>query len=115
MRKTFLMAVLLSSGASAQSAGFDPREVFAPFTPSNAVNEYRSADGAPGPAYWQNRANYAIEARLDVANKTLSATETVTYINNSPDTLTSLWLQLDQNVYRQDSRGNIAGDRAAPA
>ena len=111
MRKTLLMAMLLSTASRAQTPGFNPNETFAPFTPSDAVNEYRSANGAPGPAYWQNRANYTIDARLDVAAKTLSATETITYINNSPDTLDSLWLQLDQNVYRRDSRGNIAGDR----
>lgn len=112
MRKLLLLTTLLTTAAQAQTApGFNPYETFAPFTPSNAVNEYRSANGAPGPAYWQNRANYEIHARLDVAAKVLSATETITYINNSPDPLHVLWVQLDQNVYRQDSRGNITGDR----
>ena len=111
MRVVLLLATLLTTAAQAQSAGYNPRETFAPFVPPNAVNEYRSANGAPGPAYWQNRANYNIQARLDVAAKTLTATETITYINNSPDTLTSLWLHLEQNLYRQNSRGNIEGDR----
>jgi hypothetical protein len=112
MRKLLCLTTLLATAAQAQTPpGFNPYETFAPFTPPNAVNEYRSANGAPGPAYWQNRANYDIHARLDVAAKVLSATETITYINNSPDTLNVLWVQLDQNVYRQDSRGNIEGDR----
>jgi hypothetical protein len=106
------LAMLAATAAQAQGApGFDPRESFARFHLDDAVNAYRSADGAPGPAYWQNRVNYDIHARLDVVAKTLTATETIQYINNSPDTLDSVWLQLDQNVYRADSRGNVAGDR----
>jgi len=66
-------------------------------------NTIRAASGAPGHAYWQQRADYVIRARLDEARRAISATETITYHNNSPDTLTYLWLQLDQNVYRADS------------
>ena len=72
------------------------------------VNRFRSADGSPGPDYWQNRADYDIAARLDPASKTLTATETITYTNNSPSALTSLWVQLDQNVYRPDARSVTA-------
>jgi hypothetical protein len=112
MRNYLLLASFLATTAQAQTTpGFDPHETFAPFYPPNAVNDYRSANGAPGPAYWQNRANYDIHARIDVSAKTLTATETITYINSSPDTLTSLWLQLDQNIYRPDSRGNVVSDR----
>jgi hypothetical protein len=68
------------------------------------VNAYRSAGGAPGPQYWQNRADYELHASIDTQTKTLTCTETITYTNNSPDTLTSLWLQLEQNIYRKDSR-----------
>jgi hypothetical protein len=109
MQKQLLLALLLTTTARAQ--GFDPHVVFAPYTPPDAVNTYRSANGAPGPAYWQNRVNYDIHARIDVATKVLTATETITYTNNSPDTLPSLWVQLDQNIYRQDSRANVVGDR----
>nr|HPH38393.1 M1 family peptidase [Sediminibacterium sp.] len=51
-------------------------------------NEYRTASGAPGPKYWQQRADYVIKAELDEANLKLKGTETVTYFNNSPDVLT---------------------------
>ena len=60
-------------------------------------NEYRSGSGAPGPKYWQQRADYLITAELDDSNQTISGSETITYFNNSPDVLKYLWLQLDQN------------------
>jgi hypothetical protein len=118
MRTTLLLTALLTTAAQAQSqtpAGstYNPYETFAPFGFADPVNIYRSSDGAPGPGYWQNRADYDIHAKLDPAAKTLSATETITYVNNSPDKLASLWLQLDQNVYRQDSRASVASDRRA--
>jgi hypothetical protein len=62
-------------------------------------NEYRSASGAPGPKYWQQKADYEIDARLDEKNLTVIGTETVTYHNNSPDQLTYLWMQLDENQH----------------
>src|SRR3989337_1867363 len=58
-------------------------------------NEYRTASGAPGPKYWQQRCDYNIKAELDEKNLRLTGSETVTYFNNSPDVLTYLWLQLD--------------------
>ena len=88
--------------------------MFAPFQPPQAVNRYRSANGAPGPDYWQNRADYRIDARLDPVARVITATEVVTYANNSPDRLTSLWLQLDQNTYRRDARAAVASDRRKP-
>jgi len=63
----------------------------------------RTASGAPGHAYWQQRADYSIRAKLDEANRSLSGSGTITYYNNSPDTLKYLWLQLDQNIYKKDS------------
>ncbi len=60
-------------------------------------NVYRTASGAPGHAYWQNRADYQIDAYLDEDNRILRGSETVTYYNNSPDDLDYLWLQLDEN------------------
>jgi len=62
-------------------------------------NEYRTASGAPGPKYWQQRADYDIKCSLDEPNSKLSGTETITYYNNSPDPLTYLWLQLDENEH----------------
>jgi len=63
------------------------------------ANEYRTASGAPGPKYWQQRADYDIKATLDEKKLLLSGAETVTYFNNSPDILTYLWLQLDENEH----------------
>lgn len=93
-----------SSGAA---PAYDPRLTFAPLTLPDPVNAYRSRNGAPGPDYWQNEADYELHATLDAAKKTLTATETIAYTNNSPDALPSLWIQLDQNIYREDSRGHI--------
>jgi hypothetical protein len=63
----------------------------------------RTASGAPGHEYWQQRADYRIRATLDEARRAVSGSETVTYHNNSPDTLSYLWVQLDQNMFRADS------------
>lgn len=105
-----LIPALFFSVALAQgsSSTYDPRLSFAPLTLTNPINAYRSANGAPGPAYWQNRADYAMHATLDTKAKTLTSDETITYTNNSPDLLPSLWLQMDQNIYRKDSRAHVA-------
>ena len=62
-------------------------------------NEYRTASGAPGTKYWQMRADYDIKCELDEANNKLIGSETITYFNNSPDVLSYLWLQLDENQH----------------
>jgi hypothetical protein len=90
-------------------AGFDPRETFAPLTLPEGVNSYRSSNGSPGPLYWQNEADYELHTALDTTAKTLSTTETITYTNNSPDVLPSLWVQMEQNIYRKDSRSRNMG------
>jgi len=66
-------------------------------------NVFRNAAGAPGPAYWQQQADYVIDVALDEDAKTLSASETITYTNNSPDTLKYLWVSLDQNRFKDGS------------
>ncbi len=66
-------------------------------------NIYRAATGEPGPAYWQQQADYKIEVALDEATKTVTASSDITYTNNSPHTLRYLWVQLDQNRFRSDS------------
>ena len=96
------------TGPAAGNSAYDPLKTFAPLSLPDPVNRYRSSDGAPGPDYWQNSADYEIHASLDPEKKELTATEVITYTNNSPDALTSLWLQLDQNTYRRDSRGAAA-------
>lgn len=66
-------------------------------------NEYRSASGAPGPKYWQQKADYEISATLNDDKQRLDGNETITYTNNSPDPLTYLWLQLDENEHKKDA------------
>ena len=86
---------------------FDSHTLFAQDYFTKNGNEFRSANGAPGPKYWQNKADYVINARLDTNANVLSATAAITYTNNSPDSLSSLWLQIDQNTYRKDARSNF--------
>lgn len=69
-------------------------------------NEYRTASGAPGPKYWQQRCDYNIKAELDEKNLKLTGSETVTYYNNSPDVLTYIWLQLDENEHSTVNNAN---------
>lgn len=72
----------------------------------SSPNEYRTASGAPGPKYWQQKCDYDIVAELDESNRRLNGKETITYSNNSPDPLSYLWLQLDEN---QHSSKNNSG------
>jgi Peptidase family M1 domain len=88
---------------------YDPRLTFAPLTLPDPVNAYRSGNGSPGPSYWQNEANYDLHAELDTTAKQLKATEVISYTNNSPDLLPSLWVQLEQDIYREDSRARRMG------
>jgi len=70
-------------------------------------NGYRNASGAPGPQYYQQQANYVIQVTLDDDKQQIWGQETVTYINNSPDPLSYLWVQLDQNIQKPDSDNNL--------
>ncbi|MBV8251496.1 MAG: M1 family peptidase [Chitinophaga sp.] len=99
----------------AQNSRYDQHEAFAPIFYTSNGNEYRSADGSPGPKYWQNQADYNIKATLDTVSHQITGVVTISYKNNSPQALSFLWLQLDQNRFRKDSRGNatIQGDRFA--
>src|SRR5882762_9524098 len=69
-------------------------------------NEYRSASGAPGPKYWQQRCDYDIKCELDEKNLKLNESETITYFNNSPNELVYLWMQLDENVQSSVNNAN---------
>jgi hypothetical protein len=108
-----LLFVVLSSftiSSRAQQAPavskYDPHTAFSPLFYTQNGNEYRSASGYPGPKYWQNRADYTISANLDDQNNKITGSVTITYKNNSPDKLPYLWLQLDQNLFEENSRGN---------
>jgi hypothetical protein len=72
-------------------------------------NEYRSGSGAPGPKYWQQKADYVIQVELNDDNQSITGTETITYWNNSPDVLKYLWLQLDQNILAEENSLNKTG------
>ena len=98
------------------SATYDPLKTFAPYTMPLPPSGYRGGDGAPTPSYWQNSADYEMHVSLDPATKVLSNTETITYTNNSPQPLNSLWLQVEQNTYRSDarSRSYSGGARRLP-
>ncbi len=79
--------------------------IFSPL-PLPEPNDLRRANGSPGRAYWQQRADYVIKATLDTAARRLSGKVTIRYSNNSPDTLARIWLQLDQNLFRKGSVGS---------
>jgi hypothetical protein len=68
-------------------------------------DSYRAADGKPGDRYWQNGANYRIDVVLDTAANRLTGEQTITYTNNSPESMERLWVQLEQNYFKPDSRG----------
>ena len=110
---TLLCVLALATGfatqAHAQQAAspFDPQALFAPLQLPNPANAIRDGAGRPGSAFWQNRADYSISARIDPATRSLHGEETITYTNHSPDALDVLWLQLDQNAYKPDSRGAL--------
>jgi len=73
-------------------------------------NERRTASGAPGPAYWQQRADYVIDVEIDEKKHRVSGSETITYTNNSPHELTYLWLQLDPNLFSKHSYTPLADE-----
>ncbi|MCL6523517.1 MAG: M1 family metallopeptidase [Thermoflavifilum sp.] len=81
---------------------FDVYKAFAPGFYQHSPNEYRSADGSPGPRYWQNRVDYVVHAYFDTSTLRLSGRVEIHYVNNSPDTLHFLWLELDQNADRDN-------------
>ena len=111
-----LLCTLCFSSMAQQSGSlsgkYDAHAAFNPLFYTQNGNEYRSANGYPGPKYWQNKVDYVIAANLDETANKVTGTVTITYKNNSPDRLPFLWLQLDQNLFTSDSRGNalIASD-----
>src|SRR3954466_9889416 len=77
-------------------------------------NEYRTASGAPGPKYWQQKCDYDIKCELDETNLKLTGSEALTYFNNSPNTLTYLWLQLDENQVSSTKNANYQTGNTMP-
>jgi hypothetical protein len=127
LKFNFLSAALLllsvssfaQAPASAQpdSIQYNHLDVFGPIVWPTTTGDTRSASGQPGQHYWQNRADYNIRATLNEGDQdtTITGDVSITYTNNSPDNLDYLWLQLDQNLFKPDSRGAattpIGGDR----
>jgi hypothetical protein len=117
-KSTLFSLLLVAIGGSvfsqnaAPASNYDPHEAFNPLFYTQNGNEFRSASGYPGPKYWQNKADYNIVANLNDVTNTVSGSVTITYKNNSSDKLPFLWLQLDQNLFAEGSRGNalIAGN-----
>lgn len=109
------LSVLASLYATAQDKPATPREPghgdnnkFSQMYDLLATpNMFRTASGAPGPAYYQQQADYKIDVELDDKNTKLYGTETITYTNNSPDPLEYLWVQLDQNQHAADSPSKL--------
>lgn len=107
MKKIVLVigSIIMLAPVFAQSK-YDHKEAFNPQFYPYPGNDYRSASGEPGPKYWQNKADYSINCKLDTATHTVTGDVIITYTNNSPDNLRFLWLQMDQNIYKKDSRGS---------
>ena len=101
-------AVFACVNSFAQKPNYDQHEAFAPMFYPAYGDKVRAADGTPGPDYWQNRADYTIQATLDDSLQNVSGVVTITYTNNSPQQLPFVWLQLDQNIYNLQSRGVAA-------
>jgi len=107
-----ILALLLATivySAQAQTTDpapskYDQHKVFTPLFYQQNGNQFRTAGGAPSAKYWQNRADYKLNVTLDTAKHRVSGSAVITYTNNSPDGLPFLWLQVDQNIYREDSR-----------
>ena len=104
----FLLSLIqLSSAEIDQSKGLfeDKFRQLDESFPSPSLS--RPATGEPGPDYWQQRADYKIKIKLDETSRSVSGTETIKYTNNSPLTLNYIWIQLDQNIFKQDSINNL--------
>jgi hypothetical protein len=104
----FLLVLLTQVSYSQKVSNYSPQEAFAPQFYPNYGDDIRTADGRPGSKYWQNRADYTISVSLDDQKNTISGNVMITYTNNSPNSLSFVWVQLDQNLYNKNSKGLAA-------
>ena len=112
----FTILTIFSVAANAQTPaglpqqisapGYDPAALFAPGFYNDLHLSTRTPNGAPSSAYWQNRADYTLSVRLDTTHNEIEGSASIRYTNNSPDSLHTLWLYLDQQTYRADARSN---------
>ena len=101
----FLCSLEMSSQKSKEST-YNYVKAFKTEFYSSPSTETRSASGKPGHKYWQNKADYNINVELDTLSDIVMGKEIIRYTNNSPDELDFLWLHMDQNIFKEDSRGN---------
>ena len=103
------------NGSNNPISNYDYHDAFAPFFYSKNGTTTRSASGQPGAEYWQNRADYKLTAKLNESNNEIIGSGIITYTNNSPDKMSFVWMHLDQNLFKADSRGNaivpVSGSR----
>ena len=104
MKKTLLFLLIGIWAHAQQTTNYNANTVFEQMgTSLPTPNTYRTASGAPGKEYWQQKADYDIKVELNDENQRITASEKITYYNVSPDALTYLWLQLDQNNFNEKS------------
>ena len=104
MKKFLLFFLLISNVVFSQGSYGEWEQKFEQLgTMLPTPNSYRTASGAPGVDYWQQKADYKIDVTINDENQTLYGEEEITYLNNSPDVLRYLWVQLDQNVRSNES------------
>ena len=102
----FVQLPALMAQESASGSKYDYYALFAPGFYTKDGTETRSASGQPGAKYWQNRADYKLFVNLNDKTDEISGSEILTYTNNSPDNLSFLWMNLEQNAFAKNSRGN---------
>jgi hypothetical protein len=102
------LSCLYAQNAGNENPAYDPHDFFTQGFNPPAGNAYRSANGTPGPMYWQNSTSYLIHASLSEKDTSITGDVTITYTNNSPDKLDYLWLQLDENIFDPSSRAAAA-------
>jgi len=108
----FTIVVILTTLVPNAQSKYDAKEAFNPQFYPYPGNDFRSASGEPGPKYWQNNADYKINCTLDTIKHVVAGDVEISYTNNSPENLKFLWLQLDQNIYKKDSRGSATTTEA---
>ena len=123
LKALFALAIIFGSSSlnaqqvapSLSTSNYNYQEAFAPLFYTNNGSSTRSASGQPGEKYWQNRADYQLTANLNEKTSEISGSAVVTYTNNSPDKIGFLWMNVDQNLFKSDSRGNavipVSGSR----
>ena len=100
------LGTLLHAQQPQPISGYNYHDAFGPNFYTKNGTETRSASGQPGPKYWQNRADYSLTATLNEVSNEISGTAIISYTNNSPDKLGFLWMYVDQNLFKKESRGN---------